>query len=185
MFLKEDVTGELYLYNKEKTEKIIDTKVLTVKDGMIELYGTIAEQLPSLDFIKLSDDNQYCLITFVRDDLKIVSGTTTKGQLKQYIKDTLGAHIPDISLANVEILGGVGEHYLDPEGNTYGEHNIFFVCPPESDKILIGDSKTPPGKYIRPRMILLQLVTPPEPSTSRKTFKISSRRFHKTKKLRL
>jgi hypothetical protein len=184
MFLKEDVTGELYLYNKEKTEKIIDTNVLTVKDGMIELNGTETELLPSLDFIKISDDHMYCLLTFIKDDLAIVSNTTNKEGLKGIVESSLQERIPGVSLDNVEILGGVGEKH-NGETTSFAGHIIFFVCLPGRETVLIGDSKTPPGEYIRPRMLLLQLVYPPEPATSRKTFKISSRRFHKTKKVRL
>lgn len=183
MFLKKNVTGELYLYNKEKTEKIIDTKVLTVKDGMIELDGTETELLPSIDFIKISDDHMYCLLTFIKDDLAIVSKDTKKVELKGIVESSLQERIPGVSLDNVEILGGVGEKH-NGETTSFAGHIIFFVCSPGRETVLIGDSKKPTAEYIRPRMILLKLITP-EPATSRKTFKNSSRRFHRTKKIRL
>jgi hypothetical protein len=180
MYLKEEA-GKLNLYKKDKT--IFKNNVLTIKDEMIELDGTETELLPSLDFIKISDDKKYCLLTFIKDDLAIVSKDTTKVELKGIVESSLHTRIPGVSLANVKILGGVGEKH-NGETTSFAGHIIFFVCLPGRETVLIGDSKTPPGEYIRPRMLLLQLATP-LPATSRKTFKISSRRFHKTKKLRL
>jgi hypothetical protein len=190
MYLKEDVMNKLYLYNKEKTEKFIDGNVISIADDKkLSLFGTEAELLPSLDFVKISDDKKYCLLTLIRDDLELISPGTSKKILSDIFSDFIKSKIPGVIPNDVEILGGVGEHYLDAEGNIFGQHIIFFVCSPEKANIIIGDSKntvTEGSHFLRPRMLLLSLKssTLATASTSRKTLKKSSRGFHKTKRVR-